>query len=66
MRIQNTWLGEASKLELLKSSIKVIEEDQLLFRTIKSGERLLQGIEQLAVRQFLENVNKTFLTALVI
>lgn len=49
MRIQNTWLGDAARMELLKASIRVIEEDQLLLRTRNAGAKLLQGIEKLAV-----------------
>ena len=49
MRIVNTWMGDQSKLVLLKEVVKVIEKDNLLQRVQESGRVLLKGLENLQV-----------------
>lgn len=48
MRIQNTWLGDPVRMAMLETVVSVVEDDKLLLRTEKAGNRLLKGIEQLA------------------
>lgn len=44
-RIFNTWMGDQSKLLLLKEVIKVIQEEGLLQRVQEAGQVLLSGLE---------------------
>ncbi|XP_015751983.1 PREDICTED: 4-aminobutyrate aminotransferase, mitochondrial-like [Acropora digitifera] len=45
LRIFNTWMGDQSKLLLLKEVIKVIQEEGLLQRVQEAGQVLLSGLE---------------------
>lgn len=49
MRIVNTWMGDQSKLVLLKEVVKVIHEEGLLQRVQESGKVLLKGLEDIQV-----------------
>lgn len=49
MRIVNTWMGDQSKLVLLKEVVKVIHEEGLLQRVQESGKVLLKGLEDFQV-----------------
>ena len=49
MRIFNTWMGDQSKLLLLKEVIKVIQEEGLLQRVQEAGRVLLSGLENVQV-----------------
>ena len=49
MRIFNTWMGDQSKLLLLKEVIKVIQEEGLLQRVQEAGQVLLSGLENVQV-----------------
>jgi len=44
-RIFNTWLGDPGKLVLLEETVKVIKQEQLVEKTAKTGEYLLQGLK---------------------
>ena len=50
MRIFNTWMGDQSKLLLLKEVVKVIQEEGLLQRVQESGRILLSGLENIQVQ----------------
>jgi len=56
-RIFNTWVGDPSKLVLLKAVLDTIETDNLLENTMKSGDTLLSGLLDLQARypQYLRN-----------
>uniref|UniRef100_A0A2C9KCJ3 (S)-3-amino-2-methylpropionate transaminase n=1 Tax=Biomphalaria glabrata TaxID=6526 RepID=A0A2C9KCJ3_BIOGL len=45
-RIMNTWLGDPSKVVMLREVINVIKEDNLLQRTADTGAYLLQVLEE--------------------
>ncbi|XP_068674963.1 4-aminobutyrate aminotransferase, mitochondrial-like isoform X1 [Montipora foliosa] len=45
MRIFNTWMGDQSKLLLLKEVVKVIQEEGLLHKVKEAGQVLLIGLE---------------------
>ncbi|KAK0053080.1 4-aminobutyrate aminotransferase mitochondrial-like isoform X1 [Biomphalaria pfeifferi] len=45
-RIMNTWLGDPSKVVMLREVINVIKEDSLLQRTADTGAYLLQVLEE--------------------
>lgn len=47
LRIFNTWMGDQSKLVLLKEVVKVIQEESLLQRVQESGKALLNGLEHM-------------------
>ncbi|KAL9956103.1 hypothetical protein ACROYT_G037530 [Oculina patagonica] len=47
MRIFNTWMGDQSKLVLLKEVVKVIQEEGLLQRVQETGKVLLHGLENI-------------------
>ena len=49
LRIFNTWMGDQSKLLLLKEVIKVIQEEGLLQRVQEAGQVLLSGLENVQV-----------------
>ncbi|CAH3136656.1 unnamed protein product [Porites lobata] len=46
-RIFNTWMGDQSKLVLLKAVVEVIQEEGLLQRVQESGRVLLSGLENI-------------------
>jgi len=46
-RIFNTWVGDPSKLILLDAVLKTIAKDDLLANTVKTGELLMKGLEDL-------------------
>lgn len=52
MRIFNTWMGDQSKLILLKEVVKVIQEEGLLQRVQESGRILLSGLENIQEKYF--------------
>lgn len=47
LRIFNTWMGDQSKLILLKEVVKVIQEEGLLQRVQEAGRVLLSGLENI-------------------
>ncbi|CAH3040411.1 unnamed protein product [Pocillopora meandrina] len=47
LRIFNTWMGDQSKLVLLKEVVKVVREESLLQRVQESGRVLLNGLEHM-------------------
>lgn len=49
MRIFNTWMGDQSKLVLLKEVVKVTQEEGLLQRVQETGRVLLSGLENIQV-----------------
>ena len=49
LRIFNTWMGDQSKLVLLKEVVKVIQEEGLLQRVQETGKVLLSGLENIQV-----------------
>ena len=48
-RIQNTWMGEPSKLILLKCIIDEIRRENLLQLVQKAGDAFVSGLEELQV-----------------
>jgi len=48
-RIFNTWMGDQSKLVLLKEVVKTIREEGLLQRVKETGQVLLCGLENIQV-----------------
>jgi len=46
-RVYNTWMGDPTKLILLKAVLKVIEEEDLIASTEKTGQFLLNGLYDL-------------------
>ncbi|XP_031567517.1 4-aminobutyrate aminotransferase, mitochondrial-like [Actinia tenebrosa] len=56
-RIFNTWMGDPSKILLLREVIKVINEDNLAESTQNAGRALLNGLKDLEARysSFLSN-----------
>jgi 4-aminobutyrate aminotransferase/(S)-3-amino-2-methylpropionate transaminase len=51
-RIFNTWMGEPSKIQVLKKVIDVIRRDNLLQNVQETGDILLKGLKDLQVNQF--------------
>jgi len=48
-RIFNTWLGEPSKVQVLKKVIDIIKQDDLLKNVQVTGDMLLSGLKDFQV-----------------
>jgi 4-aminobutyrate aminotransferase/(S)-3-amino-2-methylpropionate transaminase len=51
-RIFNTWMGEPSKVQVLKTVLDVIKRDDLLENVRNTGELLLGTLKKFQVRWF--------------
>lgn len=49
-RIFNTWVGDPGKVILLGAVLKAIKEQKLLDNTLKSGEALMKGLNELTAK----------------
>jgi len=47
-RIYNTWMGDPIRLYILKETVRVIKEENLVDRCAKVGDQLLKGLEEFA------------------
>ena len=52
MRIFNTWVGDPVRIGMLETVINVVEENNLLERTQKSGKAILNDMKELQVCRF--------------
>ena len=64
MRIFNTWMGDQSKLLLLKEVVKVIQEEGLLHKVKEAGQVLLIGLEIIQVLSLISFVGLIFMLVL--
>lgn len=60
LRIFNTWMGDQSKLVLLKEVVKVIQEEGLLQRVQEAGRVLLSGLENIQVSNCVQEIRAFF------
>eukprot|EP00794_Sanderia_malayensis_P008864 gene8864-9813_t len=49
-RIFNTWLGDPARVHMLKAVVDAIEQDDLIERTKKAGDALMQGLHKLQAK----------------
>jgi len=54
-RIFNTWMGEPSKIQVLKAVLDVIKRDNLLDNVNVTGKLLLDTLKQFQVLNNMEN-----------
>lgn len=49
MRVFNTWMGDAARMEIMKAMLEVIERDNVMSLVVAAGNELLSGLEKLQV-----------------
>ena len=57
MRICNTWLGDAARMEITKATLNAIKEENLIQQTVETGDALLSGLEEMQVGIFMRHLD---------